>query len=343
MLDRSSPPSDPTPEKSNIVVIDESDDEDLLSPYRSSQKRKKRSTSPTKPLSTEGTSNLPKKSSAHGDHTFLQKEFRKWTLPETSEDEDTRPWKRISPSKPRNVIHKKIHRPVENSDEDTDADEFGSDKLSSPATSNSSERNPKISIRSTVSSTPRQDLSKSLNEVTDAEFDTDHEDTSSDSEKTDNDSDSPDLDELFSASIPIRPKRVPRKPDRSRGNLDDDVLKNRIETKTTPWIRRLAGALFNRTLQSAEAERLDGEEKEALIDLTSGKGSLPHQAWEDKPMKDFSFLGDPIRKDREIGRDFYSAVEVNGNTYRIGDFCLVRPDDQHAGNSLHSSNLEVLC
>lgn len=328
VLDRSSPQLDANPEPKNIIVLDGSDGEDLLELHRRTQKRKKSSASrsPTKPLGN--WSNSPNILFGDDDDPILKKDFREWTLPESSEDEDARPWKRPSPSKPRDVSRKTIHRPIEHSDEDGDSP--------SPPGLNLSRSSAKIPISSTVSSPLRSDYSESLDEVAHIGSSSDEDETSSvqDSELEEDDDDLPPLERLTSTSMPLRSKRVLKKPVRSCRNLDDDVLENRIDTKTTPWIRRLAGPLFNRTLQPAEVEWFDGEEKGALIDLTSAKGSLPHQTWDrDKSKKDFTFLGAPIRKDLENGREFYSAIELNGTQYRVGDFCLVRPDYEHAGKS----------
>ena len=90
-------------------------------------------------------------------------------------------------------------------------------------------------------------------------------------------------------------------------------------------------------MEAAEIENLDKKEKKNLVDLTNGEKSLPHLIWDrNKSTVSFSFIGEPFREDLEIGRKFYSAVEIDGTEYHVGDFCIVRPDTEYKGESRYS-------
>ena len=83
-------------------------------------------------------------------------------------------------------------------------------------------------------------------------------------------------------------------------------------------------------------QTLDKEEKN-LNDLTSDERPLPHLTWDrDKPTVTFSFIGEPFREVPETGRKYYSAVEIDGTKYNVGDFCIVRPDTEYKGNLRYS-------
>jgi hypothetical protein len=218
----------------NVIFLDDdSGDEDLLELLRRTKKRKKTSTSrsPTKSLGNELTS--PKTMFGNeddDDDPILKKDFRSWKLPgscETSDEEITRPKKRFSPSKSPYSVHGKTHQPIENSDED--------DNL--PTALNSKSRSPKTRTQSAHSS-PRWDVSESPKGATQYDMNSEEEEIFSD-DGIETNGDNSDSHQALATGIPLRPRKAPKKPTRSCKNIDDDVLRHRTETRTTPWVRKL--------------------------------------------------------------------------------------------------------
>ncbi|RDL37152.1 uncharacterized protein BP5553_04585 [Venustampulla echinocandica] len=112
------------------------------------------------------------------------------------------------------------------------------------------------------------------------------------------------------------------------GNLDEEVLKHRIQTKATPWIRKLAGAMFNRTLGAAEAEDLDDNDKKAVISITSDVAIVRKAAWDStSKTNEVSFEEEQIWYESATGRTGFPSVEIDYVRYCPGDFCIVRPSE----------------
>jgi hypothetical protein len=108
--------------------------------------------------------------------------------------------------------------------------------------------------------------------------------------------------------------------------------------QVTPWIGKLAGGLFVRTLlicrgenalrdregleATAEAEDMT---MEALIDITTDPEAVRRAGWSGREETVLiNFVGHPIWKDDSTGRIGYSSAVVDGIIIRPGDFVTVR-------------------
>jgi hypothetical protein len=235
IYNRLSLPLDSSPEPIPTATLDESSSDESLKVI-SSLKRKKGSPTNSykgKDITPEG----PVKDHAQGPENFYS-----WPSWSESSDEDIRPRKRISPSKPRTLSFRRsftttARRPIENSDEEDD-------DVPAPSSSKSV---PQVVIpvrNSGAKPALKPSTGQPMNNITYIELTSDDEGISSDEDglpkdeeisDEEEDENLPSWDELFATSVPLRPKRGNLKKTirAAKNKLDDHVLKHRSETKTT--------------------------------------------------------------------------------------------------------------
>jgi len=121
-------------------------------------------------------------------------------------------------------------------------------------------------------------------------------------------------------TIPTPPK-APTTPTR-RKNLDDAVLEHRTTTKVTPWLYTLASEFYGDKLE----EIRDGSALPKKEDPVAFLENLKQMAFEknDEDSQSITFNSSAVLRDQQWGRKGYSSVDINGMTYKPGDYVLVR-------------------
>lgn len=109
-------------------------------------------------------------------------------------------------------------------------------------------------------------------------------------------------------------------------NVNLAVLKHTNPTTVTPWISRIAGGLFVRTLivakQSIEAEGIDT----ALEDVTCDPDTVKKAFVRKEVTRRVKWASDPIASFDE--RVYYESVNIDGELLSVGDCVCVRPDEE---------------
>jgi hypothetical protein len=140
----------------------------------------------------------------------------------------------------------------------------------------------------------------------------------------DSDKEEDTVDWIFTANrkqvIPI-PRKAPTTPTR-RKNLDDAVLEHRTTTKVTPWLYILASEFYGDKLEEIKDNSALPKKEDPVAFLENLKQVAFEQKDEDS--QSITFNSSVVWRDQQRGRKGYASVDINGMTYKPGDYILVR-------------------